>query len=554
MSRERKSVKLGKRILCMEWDRRALRLVSARLGGREIALEDAHSHRVPAGIDVDDPKAMGEFISQTLRRHRLRQRRVLVCIAREKAVINRLTVPPTPAHELPTAVRFQAMKELPFPLDEAVIDYAVMSRNERGMAIEVLLAAARKETVQRIAETCTAAGLEVARIGLRPHANLVSVSQLRALRDQRVLFVDIGPTMTEIDVMRGGLLLFSRSASVSVPRRPDEYVSEDSRVSSKSDQAQLMLVEDEETAAVEELLVETTRTLQAYRATEPNSAIEQIVIAGGTGLETDLLEAVEERFGLPAILFDPTDLLRVAPTEAVKLRSFAAPLGLAWGLDRDGAIEIDFWNPKRPVPPRADLQRRLRMAGIAAAVVLVCGGVGARVYYGKRQAHLDGLRADIAQLEEELRKQRRIQNAVDEVAEWKVIADESVLLDHLLTISRHMVEPGKRSLARNVSMDARQGSLTLDLLADDWSVVNTFVENLNQVREAGGEPIYRATAGPWREGTNEVDTSFKGTATVSVEVVPIRKHLDTAKDRERKRKQRLDLSAAGGAGWIGARV
>ena len=58
-----------------------------------------------------------------------------------------------------------------------------------------------------------------------------------------------------------------------------------------------------------ELLVEITRTLQAYRATESAKEVEQIVIAGSTGIESALLEAVDERFNLPAVLFDPTVVL-----------------------------------------------------------------------------------------------------------------------------------------------------------------------------------------------------------------------------------------------------
>jgi type IV pilus assembly protein PilM len=459
-------------------------------------------------------------------------------VPRDKAVINRLTLVPTPMHELAAAVRFQAIKELPFPFDEAVVDYLVMQRNEKSLVTEVMLAAMRKETLDRLLETCRVAGLSVARIGLRPQANLVSVSRLAVAKDKRVLFVDVGPTMTEIDVMRSGLLTFSRSASVGVPRRPDEYVSEESRVSAKGEQSYLTLVDAEESAAVDELLVETTRTLQAYRATEPNATIEQVIVAGGTGLESELVEAAEERFGLPIALFDPTEALGVSPTDAVKLRSFSAALGLAWGLDKEGRLDIDFLHPKRPIPPREGLHKRLRIAGIAAALLVVVSVAGLWRLYSSRAAELENVNADVESLRARLRDQFEIQNRVEEVGDWRHTAVESVLLDHVLTLTRHMIEPGKKSLARELSMNTRTATISMDLLADHWETVRAFQERLNAL-EVDGERVYDVRTGPWREGSNEIDPSFKGETDVTIEVRALREHYDNTKQREQARKDRI---------------
>ena len=164
----------------------------ARIGAGEMELEDAHSQRLPANVDAEDAVAMGAFIGQMLARHRIKLNRVIVDVPRDRAVINRLTVPPTPLNELAAAVRFQAMRELPFPIDEAAIDYVVTARNEDNHATEVLLAAVRREPLDRLRETCEAAGLTPARIGLRPYANTISVNHLpgdgrpaRAVRRRR---------------------------------------------------------------------------------------------------------------------------------------------------------------------------------------------------------------------------------------------------------------------------------------------------------------------------------------------------------------------------------
>jgi len=80
-------------------------MVVARIGGGPMQLEDAHSHRVPNSVDADDPQAMGGFIAQMQRRHRWHHRRVIVDVPRDKVVLNRMTLPPTPVSELAAAAR-----------------------------------------------------------------------------------------------------------------------------------------------------------------------------------------------------------------------------------------------------------------------------------------------------------------------------------------------------------------------------------------------------------------------------------------------------------------
>ncbi|RMF76138.1 MAG: hypothetical protein D6744_12585, partial [Planctomycetota bacterium] len=149
----------ARKVLCLDWDKRSLRLVVARLSGGRAVLEDAHAHRLPPEIDASDPEKLGAFIAHMLERHRIRQKRVVVDVPRDQAVINRLRLPPTPPEEVAAAVRFQAQRELPFPIEEAEVDYAVMATDDGGAVTEVLMVGVRRSTLDAIVATCTAAGL-----------------------------------------------------------------------------------------------------------------------------------------------------------------------------------------------------------------------------------------------------------------------------------------------------------------------------------------------------------------------------------------------------------
>ncbi len=529
---------LSRKLLCLDWDKRSLRIVVARVGGGRMTLEDAHSHRLPDSVDPDDPQTMGPYIAQMLRRHHLRHKgAVVVDVPRERAVINRLTLPPTPPAEVAAAVRFQAMKELPFPLDTAAVDYVITDRDDNGNATQLLLAAVTTETLDRVRATCEAAGLTPSRIGLRPFANLVSVRQLTNLAGSRVLFVDVGPAATEIDVFRGEALSFARSANVNVPLPMVEPGQpEDDRPISITEISAEPASDEALGLAVDELLVEVTRTLQAYRATEPDAAIDQIVVAGSTGVEAQLGDLLHRRLHLSVALFDPTDPLRIDPIDGPKLRSFPAALGLAWGLGREGLLAIDFLNPKRPVSPHETLKRRLRLAGAGVGVVLaVAVALLVKEYVQQRQI-LSALKSGNSQTWKTVLKQTELKNRADEIREWKA---DAIWPDELLNVTECAIDPGKKMVVQEITLDSasRNPSISLkNVFVADWQVAQDFVRKLNEM-EQGGKLLYQARTGPDQPVIG--GKLFRRKLDIPIGLRRLYEEREKAPAREKARKDRL---------------
>ena len=529
-------IRLPHKILCLDWDKRALRMVVSRDKGGKMQLEDAHSHRIPANVDVDDAKSMGAFIAQMQKRHRWHHKRVIVDVPRERAVISTLTLPPTPLDELAAAVRFQALKELPFPVDEAVIDYAIITSDGK-LVTEVLLAAVRTETLDNLRETCLAADLTPARIGLRPYANVVSVVRGHHAAEQRVLFVDVGPDLTEIDVVQAGKLAFSRSANVNVPvaHLPQVESVEDSRISSKAELEEVAAISDEALEQAERaLLVEITRTLQAYRATEPNAVIDRIIVGGGTEIEPQLLRAVGKRFDVKSELFNPTEALEVTPDDAAKLRSFSAVLGLAWGLGKGGELEVDFLNPKKPIPRGQALKRRIQLAACVAAVLLIAASSFGVVRYRAGRKALIEIQNDVVKLRQDVQRKLVLHNKYDEVDEW---AAGAVWLDELLPISLQAANPGKDMRVSRTSFSRSNGTVTVKLLSRNDDIPNTFV---NALLGLGDGKRYSVKQNSLRQG---VDEKFPYSVDISIDLIELQKCLSGADDGAKQRKKRATSKA-----------
>ena len=166
---------------------------------------------------------MGRHIRRVLDQESIYTKHAVVDIPRDQAILKTLQLPVQDQDALPGMVEIQVAKELPFSVDQAVIDYAVAGgeseESTESAVADVLVAVVRQEVLSQYSSTFQAAGLKLDRIGLRPFANRVALCKLLEYSmPERVLFIDVGPSLTEIDVLHNSTLVFSRAASVSIDK------------------------------------------------------------------------------------------------------------------------------------------------------------------------------------------------------------------------------------------------------------------------------------------------------------------------------------------------
>ena len=535
------------KVLCLDWDTRKFRVVAARVGRGGMELAAAHREAIPEGLDVKDATAMGSFILNVLHEQQLSQKRVIVDVPREKAVTARLTLPPTPHDELAAAVRYQAMRELPFPIEHAAVDYVATAWNDAGLTTEVLLAGVRKEHLNLIREICHQAGLTPIRIGLRPLANAISIRNLPDWKDRNVLFIDVGPTSSEIDVIKRGHLEVSRIANVLTvePSEAERHDASDDLTLPGDDP---FVREPDFHDPISALTVETTRSLQAFRATDPDIRIDGIIIAGGTGIEEELRATLDKQFGLPTELFDPTKPLRLSdPEDGKKLQRFSAVLGLAWGLSRDGLLELDFLNPKQPIIKAEVLKARVRRItiGVAAVLVLTIGGWG--YYYYQQEQELDRLQRQISQIKKESRDRIIIETQLARIRE----RPEPIWLDDFLYIveALHAYDktarnaepphPGEKMLLDEINFDEKNALIAVRISTNSIDDVERFRETLNNVVDEDGNPRFSVRSGYTWDTSNKGSEDFRNAVTLDIDCLALIDEYDSIRTREKQRKRTL---------------
>jgi len=413
----------NRHILALDWDSRSLRVVHALVGKRAVTIDRMLAVAIPSSVDPANPQQMGHHIRRVLDQEEIATRQAIVDIPRDQAILNTLSLPATVPGELPGMVAIQIAKELPFAVGEAVIDFAVPKLAAGESTAEVLVAAVRREVVDQYAATAAAAGLRLERIGLRPYAHCVAACELlKHAMPERVMFIDVRPTLTEIDVLRHSFLAFSRAASVVVPESLEEGPRL-SLVEGEAGMAEAPLGRGQfsEPASrggagvIRALMVEVTRSIEAYRVGDRVASIDHAVIGGDLGVEELLAEEIQKRLGITTELYNPASSFGWEPDEGASASAFAATLGLVLSQHQDTGQHFDFLHPKRS---ESTAKKRLRKAPAVAAVFVLfaaAGIVAVTESTADERKALTRIEQRIVQLEGQVRENLQFRKLVEEI-------------------------------------------------------------------------------------------------------------------------------------------
>ncbi len=506
-----RSLRLGadKQIVSLDWDAKALRVVLWRLGKGRARVVKSLTTEIPDTVQLKDASALGDFVRRVLLDARIKANSAIVDISRDQAVLNTMSLPSVNLNALAGMVQLQIAKELPFSLNDAVVDFAVTDHGDAGGTAGVVVAAIRNEVLGYYRSVCDRAGLKLERVGLRPYANKVAINEMLGARARgRVMFVDVGPRLTEIGILRDGVLVFSRAASVFLDEDEDESLplaaggpEARERVDPGSaleldatPPAPEPLQSATERRQVQNLLVEVTRSAEAYRSTDPGVRFDHIVVGGSSNLEPQLAAEISRRFSVQAELYDPSSVLRADSHSGGQTTAFAASVGLGIGHAEEGRLDFDFLHPKKPMDAAAKRQQYLpRVSAAVAAVAVLAAGI---YYFGvyRTSRETERIRGQIKEVTLKLDKLEPatvIVHLVDELDQHQMIWP-----DELKHVAR--VFPGDKTLLYFDGLDlkAESGEIGFKVLAKNPDLIRELQSNLHSLTRTNAsgkdpQPIFK---------------------------------------------------------------
>ena len=347
-------------------------LVGLKVGGSQLAAahvrnnghaEVAQLAREPleAGIvvggELRDPEALAEALKLFFAKHKLPKRNIRLGIANNRIGVRTLEVVGIEdPKQLSNAIRFRAQEALPIPIEEAVLDYHVLSEgtNEQGESVRrVLLVVAYRELVDRYLDACRRAGLRLAGIDLEAFALLRALAPPReegyGSAGSALVAVAIGHDRTTFAVSDGRACEFTRvlewggySLNVAVARALDVTPSAAEPVKRSLSLHGAEIVEGlapEQAEAAREAMRKQVNTfarelvssLQFYQGQPGSLPIGSITLTGGTAHLGGLADELERLIGVTVVVGDPlvrVELGKKVDEDEEQVGSFAIAIGL----------------------------------------------------------------------------------------------------------------------------------------------------------------------------------------------------------------------------------
>ena len=295
--------------------------------------------------NIVEVEAVGDAIRRAMARSGSRAKHAAAAVA-GSAVITRVIPMAADLDEddLESQIELEAANYVPYPIEEVNLDFEVLGPMPgNSEMVQVLLAASRAENVETRASALEIGGLTPKVMDVEAfaveNAFALLADGLNLRRDGLAALVDVGATMTTLNILRNGRSLYSREQVFGGKQLTDEVMR---RYGLSYEEAGLAkrqggLPESYEVEVLEPfkeaLVQQISRLLQFFYAGSEFNRVDQVVLAGGCASIPGIAAMVEEQLGVPTTVANPLAHMTLGPrVQAHALAQDAPALMIACGL------------------------------------------------------------------------------------------------------------------------------------------------------------------------------------------------------------------------------
>ncbi len=320
----------GKGLIGLDISSSSVKLLELSKKGERYQVEAFASEPLPPNCvserNITEPALVGEAIARAVKRAGTHTRNAAVAVS-GSAVFSKMIEAPAALseREIEDHIATEATNHVPYPLEEVNYDFQVIGKQEKNPdALDVVLAACRKEVIEQRAAALEVAGLKPKIVDLELYA-LENACQL--LRHQMpeegnnktIALVDMGSAATAVTVLHNLQTVYTREQSFGGKQLTEDIMRhyamsyDDAYKALKSGH----LPETYETEVlanfVNDMGQQIDRALQFFfSASTQYTHIDQILLAGGCSQIVNLDARIQERLNIPCAVARPFAQMSIA--------------------------------------------------------------------------------------------------------------------------------------------------------------------------------------------------------------------------------------------------
>lgn len=292
---------------------------------------------------ITDSGAVSDAIKIVFSAGKFKAKNVATGVSGHSVIVKRIVLPVDTPDGVAEAIEHNADQYIPFDISDVNLDYHVIGvAGGADEGLEVLLVAAKKDQIQNTTGVVTMAGRVPTVVDIDAFAlqNAFEVNYGPSA-SETIALLNVGASLTNINIVRDGLPLFIRDVSVGGNQYTDILQKELQLTFQEAEElksGKKVGVYDPDMVAplldsiTDVLTMEVQKTFDFFRETYPGEKISRIYLAGGAARAPGLADRVSGAFGLDAEILDPLKAVKVGSGVGFDAADAGPALAVAMGL------------------------------------------------------------------------------------------------------------------------------------------------------------------------------------------------------------------------------
>ncbi|GAB4390951.1 MAG: type IV pilus assembly protein PilM [Thermodesulfovibrionales bacterium] len=265
---------------------------------------------------IIDSLRLVDAIKELMRKARVKSRNAAIGIAGHASVIiRRISVPEMSEEDLSESIKFEAEQYVPFDVEDVNIDFQILGPKEEPGQMDVMLVAVKKDIINEYLAVVKDAGLSPVVVDVNAFAlgNMYEMNY-EIEPDKNVALLNIGASTINLNILKGGISLFTRDSAVGsnlhteVLQKEFNLSFEAAEKLKKGKAVEGVEEEDARSAissASEEIITEVARSLDFFRSSTYHEDVHEMVLSGGGALVAQFPDQLSQRLGIEARVAEP---------------------------------------------------------------------------------------------------------------------------------------------------------------------------------------------------------------------------------------------------------
>ena len=262
-----------------------------------------------------DLAKISEIIKKGVKNTKVNSDKCVLSLMESQIVSRMIKMPLLSDKELTAAINYEAEQYIPLPIKDVVLQYQILNRPKKATSdakMDVFLVAAPKRVVDKYLKVAKDAGLKVEALETE------SAALVRALTnsgDPSSIIVSVGAMSTELVIVIGGNVFFTRSVSVGGTTLTKAIMDEFNLPMKQAEEYKRTygVLQDKVSGRVADVIVPNLETVagEILRAVEfakgrvPNAPVRRAIITSGGAFLPGLSGFLVQRTGLEVSIGDP---------------------------------------------------------------------------------------------------------------------------------------------------------------------------------------------------------------------------------------------------------